>query len=77
MSNIENKVRTSAQALHDAIVEARAAGYKVELPHQVDGLPSIAVSETGRAQRSSVEVAAKPADAAGRRHVSAEPKPLA
>jgi DNA-binding IclR family transcriptional regulator len=58
MSAVENKVRTAANALHDAIKDARAKGYKVEFPHHLDGLLSIAISETGKAKPVAKAIAA-------------------
>lgn len=77
MSDIETKVRASAMALHDAIKEARAAGYKVDLPHQVDGLPGIAVSETAKVTKPDLDPTPRAAEAPSRRPVPVEPKPLA
>lgn len=45
MSNAERKVREAANALHDAIADARAAGLHVVWPRSVHGLPTIAISE--------------------------------
>ncbi len=42
-------VRKAADALVDAVGEARAAGFAVDWPSRIDGLRSIAVSETGKA----------------------------
>jgi hypothetical protein len=49
MKAAEQKVRETATALHDAIAEARAAGLHVVWPRTVYDLPTIAVSETGKA----------------------------
>lgn len=44
----ERAVRDAAQALHEAITNARNAGFRVHWPPSADALPAIGVSETGR-----------------------------
>jgi hypothetical protein len=44
----EATVRGAAQALHDVIRDAEAAGYRVTYPGSLHDLPKIAISETGR-----------------------------
>lgn len=46
MADLENNVRAAATALHDAIVAAQAAGYRVPFPRTLDELNRIAISET-------------------------------
>lgn len=48
MTQIEKAVRDAAMALHDAIMAARKAGYRVDYPNQVEGLPGIPVSDTAK-----------------------------
>lgn len=57
MSMQEKAVRSAAAALHGAIAEARQAGLAVVWPSTVDGLTSIAISETKRAAVSSKPIA--------------------
>ncbi len=47
-SNAEAAVRSAASALHDAIVKARGEGLSVAWPSRPEGLPAIAISETGK-----------------------------
>lgn len=47
MVDIEQAVRDAAHKLHQAIEDAKAAGYRIFWPHIHDGLTSIAISETG------------------------------
>lgn len=44
----EQAVRDAAEKLHDAIVAAEKEGYRVDWPSTRAGLPSIAISETGK-----------------------------
>lgn len=46
--SVETDVREAAVKLHEAIVAAIEAGYRVPWPSSPDGLPAIAVSETAR-----------------------------
>ena len=48
MNAKEKAVRDAAASLHAAIVDARKAGFAVVWPRAVDGLTSIAISETGK-----------------------------
>lgn len=50
MKNAEKAVRDAAKDLHDAIATAKKDGLAVAWPHRADGLLSIAISETGKAQ---------------------------
>lgn len=47
MANNEQAVRDAAVALKRAIVEAVAAGYRIDWPNNAAGLDTIAISETG------------------------------
>lgn len=49
MRQAEKTLRETAQAFHEAIVAAKAAGFTVAWPHSAEGLPGIAISETGKA----------------------------
>lgn len=60
MSDVEKRVRAAAQELHDAVVEARKAGFNVTLPASVEQLPAIAVSATGRAGQGGEAASAAP-----------------
>lgn len=48
---MESVVRKAANDLHDAIVAAQDAGYRVEFPGSVAGLKSIAISETAAVKK--------------------------
>lgn len=56
MSDIEARVRAAALSFHDVVKEATAAGYRVDMPRDADGLVAIAISETAK-----VGLVAKPA----------------
>jgi hypothetical protein len=49
MKKHEKAVRDAAAALHEAITDARAAGLVVGWPLRVDGLTTMAISETAKA----------------------------
>lgn len=49
MNPKEKAVRDAAASLHSAIADARKAGFAVVWPRTVEGLASIAISETGKA----------------------------
>jgi hypothetical protein len=55
MANHEQAVRDAASALKEAIIEAQAAGYRVDLPAQVADLDKVAISETGSVVKEPVE----------------------
>lgn len=48
-AEIETRVREAATALHDAILDARAAGLRVTWPAAPAALPNIAISATAAA----------------------------
>ncbi len=48
MADLENAVRVAAAALHDAIVAAQAAGYRIQYPTALDQLKAIPISETSK-----------------------------
>lgn len=50
MSTKETAVRAAAINLHDAILAARKAGLRVEWPATIEGLTSIAISDTRAAE---------------------------
>jgi hypothetical protein len=52
MNPLEQAVRDAAAALHEAIVAARAGGYRVDYPSLAEGLSGIAVSETAKVAKS-------------------------
>jgi hypothetical protein len=59
MHPLEKAVRDAATALHGAIIEARAAGFRVDYPTLVDGLPTIAISQTGKLAKADEDAKAK------------------
>lgn len=61
MPDLESRVRDAAVALHDAIIEAREQGLRVEWPANQDGLLSIAISETGSYKPDTVPETRVPA----------------
>lgn len=60
MKNAEKAVRDAAAALHDAIIAAKRVGLNVTWPSRPDGLLTIPVSETAKANEdAAVTVVAK------------------
>ncbi len=57
----ERAIRSAAQALAEAIEEGRKSGLAVAWPSRSEGLPAIAISETGAA-RIAVTVQADTVD---------------
>lgn len=57
--SIENDVRDAAVKLADAIVAARAAGYRIDWPSTFDGLRTIPVSETAAVKKEEPPPAPK------------------
>ncbi|MCV9960385.1 hypothetical protein OIU34_00600 [Pararhizobium sp. BT-229] len=55
MSTTEQAVRDAAAKFHEAITDARKAGFAVTWPMTVDGLLSISISETKRAALPAVD----------------------
>lgn len=69
----EAAVRTAATNLHDAIFAARKAGYRVDWPGTVEGLTSIQVSETDKANAdATVTVVVKGVEPGSPEHAKAE-----
>lgn len=63
MKTKEKAVRDAAKVLHDAIVDAQAAGFSIVLPRRVEELTRIIISETGRnAGEEPVKAPAKTSD---------------
>jgi hypothetical protein len=60
---IETRVREAAAALHDAILDARRAGLRVQWPAAPAGLQHIAISATARASAAAVDADPAPAAA--------------
>ncbi|NGO50426.1 hypothetical protein [Allomesorhizobium camelthorni] len=54
MKKHEQAVRDAATALHEAISDACTAGLVVGWPLRVDGLTTMAISETAKANRPAV-----------------------
>lgn len=59
MNPLEKAVRDAAQALHDAIVAATAAGFQVAYPRRAEDLSAIAVSEPKAASATAGTESAK------------------
>jgi hypothetical protein len=57
MASNEQAVRDAAAAFKMAIVEATAAGYRVDWSGNLAGLDTIAISETGAVKRAEPEPA--------------------
>lgn len=59
MKTHEKTVREAAASLHDAIVAARRNGFDIQWPAKPDGLKSLAISETAKAEHAAPAPAAK------------------
>lgn len=60
MKSKEQAVRDAAVAFKTAIDEAAAEGLHTQWPTNAEGLPSIAISETGKARQPAAKADEKP-----------------